>query len=253
MMSAASVVAPTGKLRVAIVVAAVPSPFFAGNGPDGRPQGVAVDLANALAQELAIPLDLAAYPNSGEITAAGVEGKWDVAAMPRDAEREKKFDFGPPYFIARSTYLVPPHSAIRSIDEVNRPGVRAVAILQTTTARSVARTAPLATLREVRSVDEWIALARSGEADALALSHDVLAAIAPQIPGSRILDGEFQSVGVCIVVPKGRAGALAVVSGFVEHAKASGLVRTALDRAGFPHAEVAPPANEAMRQRGSAA
>jgi polar amino acid transport system substrate-binding protein len=252
-MSVASIVVPTGKLRVAIVVAAVPSPFFCDSGPDGRPQGVTVDLANALARELAVPLDLLAYPNSGEIIAAGMGGKWDVAFMPRDAEREKKFDFGPPYFVARSTYLVPPHSAICSIAEVNRPGVRAVAIYQTTTARSVARTAPLATLREVRSVDDWMALARNGEADVLALSHDILATIAPQIPGSLILNGEFQSVGVCAVVPKGRTDALAFVSGFIEHAKASGLVRAALDRAGFPHAEVAPPANGSLQKKESAA
>jgi polar amino acid transport system substrate-binding protein len=233
-------IAPTGKLRVAIVVAAFPSPFFSSADAQGNPQGVTVDLAGALAAEVGIPLELTSYPNSGEITAAGLTGGWDVAFMPRDAERESKFDFGPPYFVARSTYLVPPHAAIKDIAEVNRPGVRIVAIAQTTTARSARRTAPLASVREVRSVDEWIELARTGEADAFALSHDALAGLLPKVPGARILSGEFQSVGVCIVVPRGRPAALSMVTAFIENAKVSGLVRRALDQAGFGHAAVAP-------------
>ena len=56
--------------------------------------------------------------------------------MPQDAERAKKVDFGPAYYFISSTYLVPAGSKIQSIDEVNRPGVRIVAISNTTTARS---------------------------------------------------------------------------------------------------------------------
>ena len=48
--------------------------------------------------------------------------------MPRDAAREAKVDFGPAYYFISSTYLVPAGSKIQSIDEVNRPGVRIVAI-----------------------------------------------------------------------------------------------------------------------------
>jgi polar amino acid transport system substrate-binding protein len=42
-------------------------------------------------------------------------------------------------------------------------------------------------------------------------------------------------------VPKDRPGALAVASSFVERAKASGIVRRALDAAGFRDAPIAPP------------
>lgn len=239
-LNTVTAIAPTGTLRVAIVVAAVPSPFFSSADAQGNPQGVTVDLARALAAELDIPLALTGYPNSGEITAAGLAGAWDVSFMPLDAERESKFDFGPPYFIARSTYLVPRHVAIKDIAEVNRPGVRIVAISQTTTARSARRTAPQASVREVCSVDEWIELARNGEAEAFALSHDALAGLLPKVPGARVLIGEFQSVGVCIVVPKSRPAALAVVTAFIENAKASGLLRRVFDRAGFKAAAVAP-------------
>ena len=88
-----------------------------------------------------------------------------------------------------STYLVPAGSAIQSIAEVNRPGVRIVAIANTTTMRSARRTAPNAAVREVPSVEEMMALARAGEGDAFALSKDAFAPMLPQLPGARVLAG----------------------------------------------------------------
>lgn len=62
----------------------------------------------------------------------------------------------------------------------------------------------------------------------------------PQVPGARVLPGQFQQTGVSVAVPKGRPGALRLASRLLEDAKASGLVRRALDAAGFTDAAVAP-------------
>jgi polar amino acid transport system substrate-binding protein len=237
----AHALAPNGRLRVAIAVAPAPSVFFAVRDAAGAPSGVTVDLAQALADEMDLPLELIVYPNSGELTDAAASAAWDVTFMPQDAERAKKVDFGPAYFIIESTYLVPAGSAIRSIAEVNRPGVQIVGIFNTTTARSARRTAPLATVEEVSTVDEMTDRARRGQGDAFALSHDAFIGLLPKLPGARVLPGNFQAVGVAIAVPKGRPDALTIASGFIERAKASGLVRRALDKAGFAGAAVAPP------------
>jgi polar amino acid transport system substrate-binding protein len=82
---------------------------------------------------------------------------------------------------------------------------------------------------------------RTGKADAFALSRDSLPPFVAQLPGSRIVDGGFQQTGIAIAVPKNRPNALAYVSAFLEQAKASGSVRRALDKAGFPNDPVAPP------------
>jgi polar amino acid transport system substrate-binding protein len=233
--------APSGTLRGGIVVAPAASVFFAiQNG--GEPRGVTVDLLGALAKELQIPIEILAFPNSGELTAAVGKGVCDVAFMPQDAERAKTVDFGPAYILIESTYLVPAGSTIRSIEEVNRPGTCIVGISNTTTARSARRTAPNASVSEVPSVDEMVELARTGQGDAFAMTHDSFAGLLPKLPGARVLAGHFQQVGVAVAVPKNRPAALAMVSAFVEQAKASGLVRRALDRAGFADAAVAPPA-----------
>ncbi len=232
--------APTGRLRAGVVAAPAASAFFAVKDESGAVRGVTVDLLRAFADKLGLPLDLQVYDNSGQVTDAVASGACDVAFMPHDAARAEKVDFGPPYFIIESTYLVPAGSVIQSIDEVNRPGARVVAIANTTTGRSARRTAPQAEHVEVPSVDLMTEMARLGEGDAFALTHDSLAGLIPKLPGARILPGHFQQTGINVAVPKGRAAALAVASALLEDAKASGAVRRAFDAAGFAYLKVAP-------------
>jgi polar amino acid transport system substrate-binding protein len=54
------------------------------------------------------------------------------------------------------------------------------------------------------------------------------------------LPGNFQQTGIAVAAPKGRPAPLKIASELLEVAKSSGLVRHALDAAGFPDAPVAP-------------
>ena len=226
--------APTGRLRCGVVLAPAASAFFAVTDDKGAPRGVTVDLFSAFADRLNVPLAMQLYSNSGQATDAVASGACDLAVMPRDATREGKVDFGPAYYFIASTYLVLAGSNIQTIDEVNRAGMRIVAIANTTTARSAARTAPLASVEEVAGVDLMTAKAQKGEGDAFALSHDSFVGMLPQVPGARVLPGQFQQTGISVAVPKGRPGALRLASLLLEEAKASGLVRRALDAAVAP-------------------
>jgi polar amino acid transport system substrate-binding protein len=234
------ILAPTGKLRGGVVVAPAASAFFAIKDAKGDVRGVAVDLLNGFARALKLPFAMQVFDNSGQVTDAVASGACDVAFMPRDPTREGKVDFGPAYYLISSTYLVPAGSTIQTIDEVNRPGVRIVGISNTTTVRSARRTAPDASVEEVPSVDLMTEMAGKGQGDAFALSHDAFAGLLAKLPGARVLSGHFQQVGISVAVPKGRPAALKLASALLEDAKKSGLVRRALDAAGFKDAEVAP-------------
>jgi polar amino acid transport system substrate-binding protein len=232
--------APTGRLCGGVVLAPERSAFFVIKDARNVLHGVTVDLLRGFAETLKLPLQLHIYENSGQLTDALARGDRDIAFMPQDAERARKVDFGPAYYFIESTYLVPAGSPITSIDEVNRPGVRIVAIANTPTMRSARRTAPQAQVEEVRSVDLMIDMARVGEGDAFALSQDSLVTLLSALPGARVLPGNFQKTGVAVAVPKGRPAALRLASELLEEAKKSGAVRRALDAAGFKDAEVAP-------------
>lgn len=230
---------PAGALRGGVVVAPAASVFFAAKDAQGNAAGVTVDLLRSFAATLDVPLEIKLFSNSGQATDAVASGACDIAFMPRDVAREGKVDFGPAYFNIASTYLVPAGSAIRSIDEVNRVGVRIVAIANTTTSRSASRTAPLASVEEVAGVDLMTARAASGDGDAFALSHDSFVGMLPSLPGARVLPGYFQQTGVSVAVQKGKAGALRLASRLLEEAKTSGVVRRAFDAAGFEDAAIA--------------
>lgn len=232
--------APTGRLRGGVVLAPERSAFFVIKDARNMLHGVTVDLLRSFADTLKLPLQLHIYENSGQLTDAMAHADRDIAFMPQDAERTKKVDFGSAYYFIESTYLVPAGSPIKSIEEVNRPGVRVVAIANTTTMRSARRTAPQAHVEEVRSVDMMIDMARNGEGDAFALSQDSFTPLLAGLPGARVLPGHFQRTGIGVAVPKGRPAALRLASQLLEEAKKSGAVRRALDAAGFKDAEVAP-------------
>jgi polar amino acid transport system substrate-binding protein len=233
--------APTGKLRVAIGVSPAPSAFYAIKDPaTGKFRGVTVELGAGLAQKLGVPVEFIPHLASGEIQAAANGGVWDVTFMPVDAERKKVMDFGSPYHLAQSTYLVPRGSAIRSVADANAAGVRIVGVANTATFRASNQASPNASHVAAVGVEAAVEMIRAGKADAIALGRESLGGVATKLPGSRILDGGFLNSTTAVAVPKGKPAALAYVAAFVEEAKASGLVRRAFDDVGLKNAVVAP-------------
>ena len=69
--------APTGNMRVAISVGPTANMFRATLDPaTGRPQGVAVELANALGETLGVPVELIMYDNYVDLLEAARRGAW---------------------------------------------------------------------------------------------------------------------------------------------------------------------------------
>ena len=238
--SAMTELVPTGKLRVALVFAPSKSVFFVVKDADGKPRGVTADLAAALGKKLNVPVEYVLFPNSGLATDATEAGSVDVSFMPVDEERKKRIAFGPAYAQAESTYMVTAATGAKTVEDVDRPGMRVVGIANTTTIRSAARMLKNTTISAVPSVEEAVAMLRDGRADAFALSRDSLPVYLGQVPGSRMTDGAFQQIGIAIAVAKGKPAALATVTEFMDEAKRNGLVRKALDGAGFNEQPVAP-------------
>jgi len=231
--------APTGQLRIAIAIAPSPSAQFAIKDGDTF-RGVAVTLGAALARKLGVPAEIVPHQASGEIQNSAADNKWDVAFLPVDDERKKFVDFGNAYHLLQSTYLVGPNAKIASVAAANSAGVRIGGVGGTATFRTSNKTAPNATHVEFAKTDAALAALKEGQVDALAFSRESLTGLQPKVPGSRILDGGFLNSTTSIALPKGRPAALAFATGFIEEAKASGLVRKAFDEMGLTSSQVAP-------------
>lgn len=230
----------TGKLRVAIAIAPAPSAQFAIKDEAGHYKGVAVTLGATLAKKLGVSVEYIPHKGSGEVQASAADNKWDVAFMPVDEERKKFVEFGNAFHVLQSTYLVAPGAKIQTVADANTAGVRIGGIGGTATFRASNKSAPNATHTTFDNANSTVNALRDGKVDAIAFSRESLSGLMNRVPGSRLLDNGFMNSSTSVAVPKNRPDALAYVTQFIEEAKASGLVRQALDDMGLQSSQVAP-------------
>jgi polar amino acid transport system substrate-binding protein len=231
--------APTGVLRAGINL----SNFLlvSGKSPAGEPEGVAPDMAREIAERLGVPVAYVPFARPGELADAAGTGVWDVGLIAAEPARAETIAFSPAYAEIEATYLVPADSPLRSIEEVDRPGVR-IAI--------AARSAyDLWLSRHLRHAE----LIRSGSLDAsferfVADRLDALAGLRPRLlqdleklPGARILDDKFTAVQQAVGTATAHVVGARFVHDFVEDAKASGLVARLIERHHVRGLSVAPP------------
>ena len=226
-------IAPTGKLRVAIAISPAGGAFWTTKTEQGGYAGVPVDLGKAMAAQLGVPVEYVAYQNSGLITDSVGTGAWDITWLPKDAEREAKMSFGPIYEVTEATYIVKAGSTITNFATLDQPGVKVVAVNNTTTMRGAVAHLKQAKVTGYQTYDEIFNLLKNGEIDAFALSRDQLTALSKKIPGTRVLDETFKQTVTAIAVPLGRPQALEYATRFMNEAKTSGLLRKAFDNNGL--------------------
>ena len=108
-------------------------PPFESIGPDGLPQGVSVEMARALADELGRPLKIENIPFTGLIPALK-SGKIDliISSMTATPERAKAVAFSEPYLTTGLGALVPAASKAVGLSDIDRPG-NTVVVRQGTT------------------------------------------------------------------------------------------------------------------------
>jgi polar amino acid transport system substrate-binding protein len=233
--------APTGKLRAAFILT---NPVQVVKDPaTGELRGPAIDLGRALASELGVPFEPVGQPRGENIVAGATSGAWDIAFLAIDPARAEVLDFSPPYLAAHNTYLIPAGSPLRGMDEVDRPGVR-IGVNQADTADLyLSRTLKNAQLmRNPGGLPMTPGIVKSGQVDLYAGNRVAMASVAAQIPGTRLMDGNFLSVQQAIALPKGHGAGLRYVTDFIEHAKASGQVQQAIERYALRGVDVAPAA-----------
>lgn len=229
--------APTGALRAGLNL----SNFLLINGrtPEGEPDGVAPDIAREIARRLGVPVKLIAYPNPGDLVAA--VGEWDIGLVGADPLRAGRIAFTPAYAEIEATYLVPAGSPIRSIEDVDRPGVRIAVSERSAYDMYLRRTLTAATLVHAPGIEASYQAFVARKLDALAGLKPRLLADRAKLPGSRILEGRFTAIQQAIGTPAARVAAAAWLRAFVEEAKRA-LVARLIEKHKVEGLTVAPPA-----------
>jgi polar amino acid transport system substrate-binding protein len=232
-----------GKIRVGLFL-----PQYIKDPATGEIKGVWVEIARALAARIGVQVVLLEHPSPPEAVACLKGGACDLLFLPFDARGSNVGDFSPPIFQFDYTLLVPAGSSIRTVSDADRPGARIAAVRNHASTIALSRLLKQAELVYAETPDHTFELLRTRRAGAMASARPTLLSFSTQLPGSQVLEDCYGANINRIVVPKGSAGRLAYVSEFVEEAKASGLVQKAIDRAGPPGTQVAPPGNPTTQQ-----
>jgi len=236
----AAELAPKGRLRAAInfgnAVLAQPDPA------GGPPRGVSAELARELARRLGTGLDYVTFDAAGKVFEALKAGLWDIAFLAVDPVRAAGIDFTAPYVVIEGVYLVPRDSALRTVEDVDRDGVRVAVAEGSAYDLYLTRALKHASLVRRPSGPEALEMFVADRLEAAAGVRQPIAAFAQMHPDTRVIPGRFMAIEQAMGTVKGRAAGVAYLRTFIEELKASGFVAQALEDSGQADASVAPPA-----------
>ncbi len=232
--------APTGTLRAGINM----SNFLlvSGTSPSGDPEGVAPDMARAIAERLGVPVAYKPFPRPGLLADAAEDDVWDIGLIGAEPARAQKIAFSPAYAEIASTYLVPAGSPLTAIEQVDRPGIRIAVTARTAYELWLSRHIQHAELVMSESLDAAFEQFVADKLDALAGLEPRLLKDVQKLPGAKILDGQFSAVQQAVGTLRSHEAGAAFLRDFVEEAKASGLVASLIERHHIQGLSVAPPA-----------
>lgn len=233
--------APTGKLRASINLG---NPILANKNPQtGELFGVSIDLANALAKQLGVGIELVVFDAAGKSVEAVRGEQADIGFFAIDPLRGEGIAFTAPYVLIEGAYMVPETSSIRANEDVDCSGIRVT--VGKGSAYDLFLTRELKQAEIVRAptsptvVDVFVAQ----KLEVAAGVKQQLEADQGRFAGHRILPGRFMVIQQAMGTPKSRGfEAAAYLTQFVEDMKASGFVTDALQRHGIQGASVAPAA-----------
>ena len=235
----AASLAPTGRLRACINLG---NTVLANkDAASGQVAGVSVDMAHALAAQLGVAIELVVVDAAGKAVEIVKNGQADIGFFAIDPLRSVGLAFTAPYVLIEGAYLVRQASALTANEQVDRPGTRVMvgkgSVYDLFLTRELKAAQVLRAPTSPTVVDQFLA----ENADVAAGVKQQLQADAARLGGLRLLPGRFMVIEQAMGMPAGRgAAAEKLLKGFVERAKASGMVAQSLARHGIRGALVAP-------------
>ena len=226
--------APTGALRVALYTG---TPTSLLGSSDLR--GVGYELGKELARRLGVAFEPIVFAKNADVLDAVTTGRADVAFTNASAERAKLMSFTQPYLVIEIGCLARDGAPVRSLSDVDRPGVRVGVTAKSSSDAILSRDLKNAEVVRAESVSVGVRLMAAGAIDVYATNKATLFEMADQLPGARMLEGSWGHEQHALGMPLGRERGLPYVRAFIADAVASGLVQAAVARAGL-RSSVAP-------------
>jgi polar amino acid transport system substrate-binding protein len=229
-----------GKVRLALFL-----PQYVNDPATGEIRGVgtgfvAAELAHALAARIGVALQILGYPTPLKAVEGINARECDLAFLGIEPSRVSEVDFTPPVVQFDYTYLVPAGAEIANVKDADQAGIRIAVVRNHASTMTLTRIVKHAELIGSAVPDEAFDLLRTGKVHLFAAPREVLMDYAATLAGSRVLEDAYGVNNIGVAVRKGASGRLAYFNEFFDKAKASGLVRGAIERGGLPTFRIAP-------------
>ncbi len=196
-------------------------------------KGAGWDVALELARRIGVKAE-AVEATGAKLDELAASGGWDIGIVVTSADMDTKYAAAGPLLRAETGYLVRPGSAIKTIADVDKPGVRIVMVKAASTFATLQSSLKNATLVGAATSDEALALFKAGDVDVLANAKPRMGPTIAAVPGSVILDGAIAYADYGMYGPKGNEARLAYLKDFVASIKKSGFLKAATDKAAVP-------------------
>ncbi|MFI5711297.1 transporter substrate-binding domain-containing protein [Kribbella sp. NPDC051620] len=234
MTSTATDLAPTGVLRASINLG---NPVLA-QGTPSEPTGITVDLAREIAARLGVPVEFLCFDAARKSFEAMTSGAADLCFLAIDPAREAEVAFTAPYVVIEGVYAVPRDSPLKTVADVDSPGVRIGVKQGSAYDLYLTRTLQHATVvRGVEGTDVF----RAESLEAAAGIRQPITAFVEANDDVRLIEERFMQIQQAVGTTKNRQPeTVQFLSELVEELKASGFVAESLKRAGQSDATVAP-------------
>ncbi|MBR0690259.1 ABC transporter substrate-binding protein [Bradyrhizobium manausense] len=226
----AKLLAPSGTLRVGIYPG---SPTSMVADAAGKPHGLAYDLGDELAKRLGVGIDYVRFQRVADIVTAIHDDKVDFTVTNATPARANEVSFSQPVLAIELGYLVPANSPIGKVEDIDKPGVRIGVTKGSTSERTLPAKFKNAAIVPAENVKIAIAMFSRGEIDLYATNKPTLFEMSDQMPGAKILDGNWGTEHMAIAIPKGREAALPLLNRFVAEEQSSGALDTIQQQAGL--------------------
>lgn len=219
----ATLLAPSGTLRVGIYPG---SPTSMVTDAAGKPHGLAYDLGGELAKRLGVGIDYVRFQRVADIVTAIHDGQVDFTVTNATPARANDVSFSQPVLAIELGYLVPVNSPIGKIEDIDKLGVKIGVTKGSTSERTLPAKFENATIVPAESVKVAVGMFSRGEIDLYATNKPTLFEMSDQMPGAKILDGDWGLEHMAVAIPKGREAALPMLNRFVADEQSSGALAT---------------------------
>ena len=216
-----------------------------GRSSIGEPTGIAPDICRAIAERLGVKLVLVPCETQAEVVDCAASAKCGIALVGSDPARAERVTFTPAYVELEATYLVPADSNITEVSQVDEPRIRIASFYKSAYDLWLQRNLKHARLVHADSIEASNTLFVNERLDALAGLKTGLVSVAKDIPGSRILKGQFTGIQQAICTRKSNQEAIQFLTKCVEDFVGNGLVAKLIERYQVEGLSVAP-----IHQRG---